>query len=145
MKLFVLIGSVVVILVTAAVLYLLTRSDSSSSSLIPPMSTLEEARKLSKGAKGACLGDNPEAITAVKADDAFIDEAEEFSRFELAASEGIMDIPAGTNYETTINRYNDSIATGTIEYEKDYGKYNYTIKKSSGAGEWEFMSLKACE
>jgi hypothetical protein len=141
-KLFIVAGSISTLVIIGGVAFALSNRQ---SSIIQPSSSLEQAREMSKGKKDACLADNDKAITAVKADDKYLDEAKEFSSFELAASEGIMDVPAGTNYETTINNYSDGQATGAVSYEKDYGKYNYTIKKLSGVGEWRLVSMVACE
>lgn len=117
-----------------------------TAATIPPMSSFEQARELSKGAKDTCLGDNQQAADAVTRDDhRTVDEYGEFSRFEMIASEGIMDVPAGTNYEVAINSYDNNLAKGSLAYEKEYGTYNYTIKKLPKAGEWEFVSMTACE
>lgn len=136
------IGVVLVLATAGAMLFL---RNNRQASVIPPMSSMEDAKNLSNGKRQACLADNEQAVAAVKADDKYLDEAEEFSNFEMTASGGIMDVPAGTYYDTTINSYSDDLVVGSITYEKDYGKYNYNIKKLSGDGEWEFVSMIACE
>lgn len=141
-KLFMIAGIVSTLVIIVIVVFFLNNRQAST---IPAMSSLEQARELSQGKKDACLADNDQAVSAVKADDTYLDEDEAFSTFELTASTGIMDVPAGTNYETTINSYTDGRAIGSIDYEKDYGTYNYEIKKLSGVGEWEFVSMIACE
>lgn len=140
--LFIAAGSVSVIVVIGVVVFLLNNRH---SSIIPPLSSLDHAREVSQGKKDACLKDNQQAIAAVRTDDTYLDEAKEFSSFELTASEGIQDVPAGTSYETTISDYTDGLATGAVVYDKDYGKYNYIIKKSTEAGKWKFVSMVACE
>lgn len=107
-------------------------------------STLEDARKLSEGSKDACLQEDETARAAVKADDTYLDESEEFSSFELTAAEGIIDVPAGTYYNVKVQRYDDTLAQGAILYDDDYGTYNYTIEKTEGQGEWRFVSMTAC-
>ncbi|HYH75158.1 MAG TPA: hypothetical protein VD735_04325, partial [Candidatus Saccharimonadales bacterium] len=81
-------GSVAVLVTVATTAYLL---NSRSPSVIPPMSSLKEARELSQGNKESCFADNKQAIQAVRADDKYLDEAKEFSNFELTASSGIKD------------------------------------------------------
>lgn len=112
---------------------------------IASLSSLEQARQLSKGKRDACLVDDQDARNAVREDDATIDYGESYiTKFELAASGGIYDVPAGTHYDLTINAYEDGVAVGTLIYDEDYGTYNYTIKKLADAGEWEFASMVAC-
>lgn len=115
------------------------------SSVIKPSSSLKQAREQSKGKKEACLSNSTTAASAVRADDNYIGGADEFSAFEMTGSEGIRDVPAGTNYEMTIHSYKDGRATGAVIYDKDYGKYNYVIKKLPKAGEWRFVSMVACK
>lgn len=90
------------------------------------------------------MTDNQDAAAAVKADDKFYDENEEYSSFEMTASLGIIDVPAGTNYEVTIQRYDGTLAQGAVIYDGDYGTYNYTIEKTAEKGEWRFVSMIAC-
>jgi hypothetical protein len=135
-------GGIVVLLAVAVTFVLL---NGRQATIIPPMSSLEQVRELSKGKKDTCLTDNQQAADAVKRDDTSLDYAgNKFSRFEMVASEGIMDVPAGTNYEMAITTYDGTTVRGAIAYEKDYGAYNYTIKKLAGVGEWRFVSMTAC-
>jgi hypothetical protein len=114
--------------------------------IISPMSSLEKARQLSQGNKDACLPNNAQARQAVADDDVIMKyEDTTFSQFELVGSEGIRDVPAGTDYDMTVHSYKNGTATGSLAYEKDYGTYNYTIQKQAKKGEWKFVSMKACE
>lgn len=113
---------------------------------VAPFSSLEQARELSKGKKDACLMDQSDAVDAVRADDGFFEfNDEKISKFEMAASSAIMDVPAGTEYKMTIHSYDDGLAKGAMAYEYGYGIYNYEIKKLPEAGEWELVSVVACE
>jgi hypothetical protein len=113
--------------------------------VIKPMSSLKQVRALSKGTQADCLANNKQAVAAVKKDDITHDfKGNKFSNFEMAASGGIRDVPAGTNYEVNIGSYDGTTAKGSVIYEGDYGTYNYTIQKLSGHGEWRFISMTAC-
>lgn len=111
---------------------------------IPVGTYFDQAKKLSVGKKPACLANTPTAEAAIKNDDTYVDNNPEWSRFELAASAGIADVPAGTNFETTTNSYDGKIAFGTIVYDKQYGSYNYLIQKNAGAGQWQLTTFTAC-
>ncbi len=128
------------IIATAALLL-----DNHQAPAIMPMSSLEQAEALSADEEDACIADNQQAIAAVKKDDTMFEYAgKQFSMFEQTASRGIMDVPAGTNYTVSIGSYDGSVAKGAILYEREYGTYNYSIKKLAGASEWEFVSMTAC-
>lgn len=139
-KLFIAVGSVGLL----AVILISNLLNNRQPAIIPPLSSFEQARKSSQGMKDDCLENDQKAVAAVRKDDRAFDETNGFSKFDITASNGMRDVPAGTNYELTINTYDSKIAKGTILYEQDYGTYNYTVKKLSGAGEWEFMSMVAC-
>lgn len=125
--------------------FIFISSDQAAQS-IAPLSSLEQARELSKGKKDACLMDQAHAVDAVRADDGFFEfNDEKISKFEMSASSAIMDIPAGTEYKMTIHSYDGGVAKGAMAYEYGYGIYNYEIKKSPEAGEWELVSVVACE
>ena len=122
-----------------------------NSRFIPLYSTIEDARAISKGQKDKCLPDNQQAVDDIKKDDVFEEyendngEIIQFSMFETNVVSGFLDIPAGTNAEVTKNQYDGQIASGSIDYEQDYDLYNYTAKKLPSAGEWELVTLTACE
>ena len=128
-----------------AVVLIVALLNNQPTNVIAPMSSFEHAKQVSKGEKEACLKANDQALAAVTKDDAFTDKEHKFSKFQLAASEGIMDVPAGTNFELAVNAYDSKVVTGTLDYEKGYGSYNYKIQKLSGAGEWKFESMVACK
>lgn len=122
-----------------------------NSRFIPLYSTVEEGRSLSKGKKDKCLPDNQQAVDAVNKDD-IVEEFDsetgekiQFSRFGTTAVSGFQDIPSGTNGEVTTNQYDGQIASGSVVYDQDYGTYNYTVKKLPEAGDWELVSIIACE
>lgn len=108
---------------------------------IGPWSSYEEVKKQPNDKKEKCLADNPQAAEAVNKDDAWDGE---WSEFETEVSQGFRDVPAGTNYDTTVNSYDGKMAKGAILYDGEYGTYNYTVNKLSGAGEWKFVSMVAC-
>lgn len=119
---------------------------SNSDDTIGPLSSFEDVKNKPNKKKYACLSDNQQAVDAVRRDDTGLGDNAEFSGFDLAASEGFLDVPAGTYYDITINSYLDNTAKGTISYEKDYGDYNYIIEKDSPeGGKWNFISMVACE
>lgn len=113
---------------------------------ISPGTFLEQARKLSKGKKDACLMPTQQATDAVGADDGYFEwKDEKISKFETAAGIAIADVPAGTEYKMNIHSYENGVARGSMAYEYGYGIYNYEIKKLPDAGEWELVSTVACE
>lgn len=117
-----------------------------SSQSISPWSSLAEARERSKGEKAACLTENQAARSAVtEVDEVNTYEGTEFSNFEMSVSEGIMDVPAGTSYDVVVHDYKNKTVTGTLIYDKDYGTYNYTVRKASEPGKWKFESMVACK
>jgi len=121
-------------------------SNRPTAQLLHPGLGLKQVRQLSKGTKSACLADSSAAANAVKHDDTFqVYKGTKFSNFESAAGIAITDVPAGTNYHLAINSYANKTVTGTLAYEKDYGTYNYTIKKLPAAGQWQLMSIVACQ
>lgn len=130
----------------ALIAVVLLTSSGSQAGVIPPMSSIEQARELSKGSKEACLTDNEQARVAVGQDDGFSEwRGGQLSKFEGVVGWALMDVPAGTQYEVAISSYADGIARGTLTYEGDYGTYNYTIKKLPDPGEWDLVSTMACE
>lgn len=141
-KLFIAAGTVGVLVAVVTAVYVLNNRE---ASVISPLSSMEQARALSEGKKDKCLAENKQAASAVNEDDTYLDEEQQFSRFELIASEGIKDVPAGTNYDITINNYDGKNVKGAVKYDKDFGTYNYIIKKENGAGNWKFVSMTACE
>ncbi len=113
---------------------------------IQPGSWLKQVRESSQGNKNACLADVDSAAAAVKRDDRSMEfHGSKFSNFEMAAGGAIADVPAGANYDLTINTYANNTAKGTLAYEKNYGTYNYTIQKLPKAGEWKLVSIIACK
>jgi hypothetical protein len=113
---------------------------------IQPGLGFRQVQQLSKGDKSACLANNNNAATAVAHDDGFITyKGTKFSNFEATPGTAIADVPAGTNYDLTINSYTDTIVKGTMTYEKDYGAYNYTVRKLPDAGQWQLVSIVACK
>lgn len=148
----VLIGSrLVILIVIVSFIAYVGYNKYRNSRFIPLYSTVEDARAISKGQKAKCLPDNQQAVDDIKKDDVFEEyendngEIIQFSMFETNVVAGFLDIPAGTNAEVTKNQYDGQIASGSIVYEQDYGSYNYTAKKVSGNGQWELVSLLACE
>ena len=112
---------------------------------IQPGSWLKQVHELSKGKKGACLPNIPNAAAAVHNDDGYMEfKGNRSSNFETAAGDAIADVPAGTSYNMTINSYANNTAKGTLAYEKGYGKYNYTIQKLPAHGQWKLVSIIAC-
>lgn len=115
------------------------------AAIIPPMSSFTEAQALSQGKRESCAPHNAEAADRVGADDIVLEYGDiKSSRFELTASEGIKDVPAGTSYSVRIATYENGRAKGVVAYEKDYGAYNYTIQKLHDKGQWRFVSMTAC-
>lgn len=141
-KIFITAGALSVLIIIGAVVVFMNNRE---ASVISPLSSLKDARALSEGKKNACLADTQKAAAAVKEDDTFLDKEQQWSRFELIASEGIKDIPAGTNYEITINNYDGKTAKGAVEYDGEYGAYNYIIAKGEDKGSWKFESMTACQ
>lgn len=142
-KLLVAVGLVGVLAIAVTTVFLV--KDRQEDPVIAPWSTLEQARAASKAQKDVCLADDQQAAAAVEKDDTFYDEEKTLSKFEMTASEGIIDVPAGTEYEVTTFSYDGTTATGSLAYDGNYGSYNYTIKKGSDAGSWKFISMTACE
>lgn len=132
-------------LLSVASIFMLFNNNPNPAQSISPLSSLERVRQLSKGKKETCLANNQHAMDSVRSDDDAVGESSKFSKFDLAASSGIYDVPAGTSYELTINTYENSVATGSLEYEQSYGTYNYVIKKLADVRQWEFVSMTACE
>ncbi|MCA9333169.1 hypothetical protein KDA00_04855 [Candidatus Saccharibacteria bacterium] len=113
---------------------------------IPPNSTIEQARELSKGVAEPCLAENGPDRAAIKKDDNYLGDGEQFSMFEIIVASGIIDVPAGTEVDIRVNSYVDRIAKGSALYAGDYGSYNYELKYlGTKPGEWELQSLKACD
>jgi hypothetical protein len=138
-KLIAISGGVMLVVFTTVLIW-----NNRQSNVIAPHSSLKDARELSERTKSACLTDDQQAVEAVKKDDTYIEDGK-YSKFSLTASEGLMDVPAGTMYEITINSYDGKTAEGTIEYEQDYGTYNYIIEKASGPDGWKFISMTPCQ
>ncbi|MCW1907898.1 MAG: hypothetical protein KIH63_000980 [Candidatus Saccharibacteria bacterium] len=115
------------------------------SSTILPLSTLKKARAQAKHTTISCLANDRDAEAAVKHADGFADDAHEFSKFELEASGGILDVPAGTGYEVTVHDYDGKTVHGSIAYNGDYGTYNYTINRVNEDGDWRFVSMVGCK
>ena len=131
------------IVVTAV---LLNNHPATGAQTIPPNTWLKQVRELSKGAKSACLANVQSAADAVKRDDGFeYFKGQKISNFEETESSAIADVPAGTNYDVTINSYANNTVKGTMTYEKDYGTYNYTNQKLPAHGQWKLMSVIACK
>ena len=116
-----------------------------TSSMIAPMTSFEEVQTLSVGAKESCLPHSTKAASLVKADDRILVYSSlESSTFEQAVSYGIRDVPAGTTYDVSVHSYDGTLVHGSLIYEKQYGTYNYIVKKLPNAGEWDFVSMIAC-
>lgn len=113
---------------------------------IHPGSMLKQVRDLSKGKKNPCLPNVQNAVNAVHQDDVVTEyKGNKMSNFEESASNAIADVPAGTNYDITINDYANGYAKGTMTYQKDYGTYNYLIHKLPAHGQWQLVSVTACK
>ena len=142
---------VVSVLATVRIVGGLAFRGSRGSEVIKPFSKLSEAREIaSKQEPAACLADSQTAIEQTRVDDKFFEspsgtQDQENSYLVMETSFGLQDVPAGTQYETTINSYQGGIVQGSIIYSGDYGKYNYTIKKVSTDRAWEFVSMVPCE
>ncbi len=116
------------------------------SGLINPGSTLQEVEKLSQGEKVACIQNNEAVRKSVKADDVYIGDEKEFSKFETEVASGIIDVPAGTELkDITTGSYEQGIVRGSALYGELYGNYNFEAKYLNTPGEWKLVSLKACE
>lgn len=153
MKLKIVLVVVVVIAVALGIVIAIVNSNDKQaasnkpvSSSIPVGSTLDVAKANSKGALPACLAENTEATAAVKKDDKLIDG--KYSTFDLAATSGIIDVPAGTNVDELIHSYDGKIVTGSIAYPAKYGKYNFKIVPNASSkpyGQWKMTYLAACK
>ncbi len=140
----VIIGVSVVGIVAIAVVALTNNHPGAQS--IRPGTWLKQVRELSKGDKAACLANVQSASDAVNHDDGFnYFKGQKFSNFEDTEGMAIADVPAGTNYDLTINSYANNTVRGTMTYEKDYGTYNYTTQKLPAHGQWKLMSIVACK
>ena len=115
------------------------------STPIQPGSTIEQAKEQSRGNKAACLVNDEQVENLVRADDNHVYLEKEFSMFDFTVVSGIIDVPAGTQVDVTINSYSDGIATGSALYDGDYGDYNYSVKYLGQPSEWELVSLVGCE
>jgi len=125
---------------------LLTNYSVRAAQTIEPGLGLKQVQALSKGTKSACLADVRSAADAVKRDDGFMElHGNKFSNFEMTEGGAIADVPAGTNYDLTINSYTDNTVKGTLTYEKGYGTYNYTTQKLPAHGQWKLISIVACK
>lgn len=150
-------GLVAVILVAAVVGLILglnnsdksgskSSSDKPVSSSIPVGSTLAVAKAHSKGTLPTCLAKDATAEAAVKNDDKLIDGS--YPAFDLAATSGIIDVPAGTNVDENIHSYDGKTVTGSLAYPAKYGNYNFKIVPSSKAkpySQWKMTYLTACK
>lgn len=138
------IGLVLVGVIGIATVVLL--SNRPTAQTIQPNTWLKQVRELSKGSKTACLPNVQGAADAVKRDDGSTEfNGNKISNFEETESTAIADVPAGTNYDVTINSYTNHTVKGTMTYEKDYGTYNYTTQKLPAHGQWQLMSIIACK
>jgi len=129
-----------------ATVALLNSRPATGAQPIQPGTWLKQVRKLSEGDKAACLANVSSAADAVKHDDSFTEfRGQKFSNFEEVEGEAIADIPAGTNYDLTINSYANNTVKGTMTYDKNYGTYNYTTQKLPAHGQWKLVSVVACK
>lgn len=142
------VSAVIAVLAVGTVLAVVLRS---GGNIIKPGSTIEQAKKQSQGDKVACLPTSdsvaeqikdtePDSIQSV--DDPYYSPTLYFDGVLLS---GIIDVPAGSQADVTFNSFQDNIAKGSANYEGDYGDYNYEMKYLGQQGEWELVSLVACE
>lgn len=123
----------------------------SGSNIIKPGSTIEQAKRQSQGDKVACLSNSDSVANQIKNTEPDMAKSEEdpyYSPtlyFDGVLLSGIIDVPAGSQAEVTFNSFQDNIAKGSANYEGDYGDYNYEMKYLGQPGQWELVSLVACE
>jgi hypothetical protein len=122
-------GGIVVILgVVAVVLLMQNRSDEYTRH------TLSETK--------ANAPVNPAACTAKSDDPNLKISASEQTDIFNAVVTSITDIPAGTEVNVYVASYDNATTNGSIVYAGDYGSYNFTATKQSGA--WRVKTFEMC-
>jgi len=129
MKRIIITAAAVVVLVAAGVLAVRLRA--TSNGVLP--NTYAQARSSGRGAPKACLSANKNITLddTARAD------------LEMAVIGQLIDVPAGTNVDVNVATYDASAATGSEIYGKDFGTYNFTVRKDN-AGDWRVTSLVPC-
>ncbi|MEJ0072647.1 MAG: hypothetical protein WDN27_00955 [Candidatus Saccharibacteria bacterium] len=143
--------AVLAVLIVAGVVVgvVLAKKSDKKPSAIPVGSSFAVAQAHSQGTLPACLTKNASAEAAVRKDDKVLVSGKfSESAFDMATTEGIDTIPAGTNVDEFIHSYDGKTVTGSIAYPPKYGSYNFTIvpsSKSKPYAQWTMTSLFACK
>jgi hypothetical protein len=107
-----------VLLVAAAVLVIAVLSHGHAEPTVLKDVTLKQAKALSID-DAPCAKTNT-SVTVSKQDQ---------TNIENSVMGYIIDVPAGTNVDINIAAYDGETASGSAIYEKNYGMYNFTVKK----------------
>lgn len=145
------VGGATVLLIAGVIIAVVLNS---GNNVIKPGSTIEQAKEQSAGNKQSCLPNDDAVAQQIIDTEPVNDLSEEVKNdpdytptmyFDFVLLSGIIDVPAGTYADVTFNSFQDDIAKGSANYESDYGDYNYEMKYLGQPGEWELVSLIACE
>ena len=128
----------------AAVVFLLlvvilAKATSKSS---PPPTTFAAAKQEAKKNPPACLATKEDA--QLKVSDA------DKTQIPITVVAQLTDVPAGTGVDVFLSSYDGKTANGSSIYTGNYGKYNFTAKKSAKTedkykGSWQVTQFVTCK
>lgn len=136
----------VIILVAAGIIILMKIGDNSTPSSAGQVqeSTRPEQLSLKFSDMQANYPANPDQCLATSVDPSLKLDAGDQMAIESAVGMTVIDMPAGTNFDTYVKTYNETVATGTTVYESTYGSYNFTAEKA-GQSTWLVTTFVACK